>query len=46
MSDNPERVDDLTVRDLKRQPIGVIKTAVPDLAKALGVTPEELLARW
>ena len=42
MPDNPEKVDDLTLRDLKLQPLGVIKTAVPDLAKALGLRPDEL----
>jgi hypothetical protein len=31
-----------TVSDLKHQPIAVIKTEVPALAKALGIKPEEL----
>jgi hypothetical protein len=31
-----------TVSDLKHQPIAVIKTEVPVLAKALGIKPEEL----
>ena len=32
----------MTARDLKNQPIAVIKTELPALAEALGVTPSEL----
>jgi hypothetical protein len=31
-----------TARDLQKQPISVIKTELPALAEALGVTPAEL----
>jgi len=34
---------DLTVKELKTQPISVIKTELPALAKSLGVEPAELL---
>jgi hypothetical protein len=33
---------ELTIADLKRQPIGVLKTEIPALAKAIGVHPDEL----
>jgi hypothetical protein len=40
----PEAFDPNTVtaKDLKNQPVAVIKTELPALAEALGVTPAEL----
>jgi hypothetical protein len=32
----------ITLQDLKKQPISVIRTELPALANALGVKPEEL----
>jgi hypothetical protein len=34
--------DVITARELRHQPLSVIKTEVPALAEALGVTPAEL----
>ena len=36
------RVSAVSVKDLKNQPISVVKTEVPALAKALGVPTDEL----
>ena len=33
----------MNVKDLKHQPVEVIKTEVPSLARALGMSPAELL---
>jgi hypothetical protein len=37
-----ETPDPLTAKDLKSQPLAVLKTELPALAEALGITPAEL----
>ena len=37
------KTEQITMKELKNQPISVVKAELPALAKALGVTPESLL---
>ena len=42
-SPTPSAGSVVSISELKRQPISVIKTEIPSLAKALGMNPAELI---